>query len=271
MSKVAFIGAGNMSKAIIVGLIEQGFSASNIMVSNPSAPKREALAKQYGLKHTDDNIEAANFCDTIVLSVKPHLIKQVCQQLASKIDISNKCFISLAAGITIEQIQSALAQQAPVVRCMPNTPSQVGLGMTGMFASSEVTQVQHQFSNDLLAAVGKVMWLESEAKIDDLLTASGSGPAYFFAFMEAMQKQALAFGFSQEEARELIQQTAIGAATMVVENADTDIATLRENVTSKGGTTQAALKVFSDGKLDDLVSRAMIRAKARSIEISESN
>lgn len=271
MSKVAFIGAGNMSKAIIVGLIEQGFTASNIIVSNPSAPKREALAKQYGLQHTDDNIAAANFCDTIVLSVKPHLIKDVCQQIASQIDISNKCFVSLAAGISIAQIQAALAQPAAVVRCMPNTPSQVGLGMTGMYASPEVNNQQQQYSNDLLNAVGKVMWLENEAKIDDLLTVSGSGPAYFFAFMEAMQQQAITFGFSQEEARELVQQTAIGAATMVIENADTDITTLRENVTSKGGTTQAALKVFSDGKLGELVSSAMIRAKARSIEICESN
>ncbi|MEW6998331.1 pyrroline-5-carboxylate reductase [Colwelliaceae bacterium BS250] len=270
MKKVAFIGAGNMSKAIILGLINQGFEAKNIMVSNPSAGKREALASEYGVLQTADNIEAANFSDNIVLSVKPHLIKDVCQQITSAIDISNKCFISLAAGISITQIQSALNTPAAVVRCMPNTPSQLGLGMTGLFPSAEVNEQQYQFSDYLLQCVGKVLWVDTEARIDDLLTVSGSGPAYFFAFMEAMQQQAVVFGFSEEIARELVQQTALGAAQMVV-SSDLSIATLRENVTSKGGTTQAALKAYRDGGLPDLVTKAMKAAKARSIEISKNN
>ena len=270
MKKVAFIGAGNMSKAIILGLINQGFQAKNIMISNPSAGKREALASEYGVLQTADNIEAANFSDNIVLSVKPHLIKEVCQQIASAIDITNKCFISLAAGITITQIQSALNKQAPIVRCMPNTPAQIGLGMTGAFASSEVTELQKQDANFLIRAVGKVEWLKTESKIDDLLAVSASGPAYFFAFMEAMQQQAMLFGFSEQVARQLVQQTALGAAQMVVQN-EVSIATLRENVTSKGGTTQAALKEFRDGTLPDLVGKAMKAAKARSIEISKNN
>lgn len=270
MKKVAFIGAGNMSKAIILGLINQGFSAKNIMVSNPSAGKREALARELGVLQTADNIEAANFSDNIVLSVKPHFIKDVCQQIENAIDISNKCFISLAAGITIAQIHTALNTPAPVVRCMPNTPAQVGLGMTGAFASSEVSELQKQDANVLIQSVGKVEWLDTEARIDDLLAVSASGPAYFFAFMEAMQQQAVVFGFSEQVARELVQQTALGAAQMVADN-DVSIATLRENVTSKGGTTQAALKAFRDGALPDLVSKAMKAAKARSIEISQNN
>lgn len=271
MSNVAFIGAGNMSKAIIMGLIKQGFEPKNIMVSNPSAEKRVALAQEYGIQQTADNLEAANFADHIVLSVKPHLIKDVCKQLSRNIDVADKNFISLAAGISIEQIQAALEHNCAVVRCMPNTPSQIGLGMTGMYPSSEVNDRQKQFSDELMLAVGKVIWLEKESRIDDVITASGSGPAYFFAFMEAMQQQAVAFGLSEEVARELVQQTALGAAQMVVSNPNESISSLRQNVTSKGGTTQEALTVFRNGGLPILVAKAMKAAKARSIEISRKN
>lgn len=270
MNKVAFIGAGNMSKAIIIGLMNQGFKPENIMVSNPSPEKREALANEFGLLHTANNIEAANFASNIVLSVKPHLIKDVCQQISSAIDIREKNFITLAAGISIAQIQSALNHKCAVVRCMPNTPSQVGLGMTGMFASPEVNPKQYQFADELLLAVGKVLWLDTEAQIDDLLTVSGSGPAYFFAFMEAMQQQAIEFGFSQKIARMLVEQTALGAAEMVMQNND-NISTLRQNVTSKGGATQEALSVFSENHLPVIVSKAMQAAKARSIEMGKDN
>ncbi len=270
MNKVTFIGAGNMNKAIITGLVKQGFAAKNIMVSNPSAEKREAMAQQLGICQSADNIVAANFSDTIVLGVKPHFIADVCQQLAANIDLSNKTIISVAAGITIEQMQTAIAQKVAVVRCMPNTPSQIGLGMTGMYASCETTAEQQKFADTLLSSVGKVLWLDTESDIDNLLTVSGSGPAYFFAFMEAMQQQAIAFGFSEQIARELVQQTALGAAQMVVQNSES-IATLRENVTSKGGATQAALAVFRDGTLADLVCAAMKAAKTRSLEMSKTN
>ena len=270
MKKVAFIGAGNMSRAILVGMVNNGFTASNIIVSNPSAPKREALALDFGVQQTSDNIEACNFADVIILSVKPHLIKDVCQQIKDNIDIANKCFISVAAGVSLAQMHSVLGDNASIIRCMPNTPSQLGLGMTGFFAPESVSQQDKDFANNALASVGKVKWLANEAQIDDLITVSGSGPAYFFAFMEAMQSQAMAFGFDQQTARELVQQTALGAAQMAIQN-DDSIATLRANVTSKGGTTHAAITTFADGGLDSLVSDAMKACKARAIEITESN
>ncbi len=270
MNKVAFIGAGNMSKAIIIGLINQGFKPENIMVSNPSPQKREALAEQFGILHTEDNLKAAAFSDNIVLAVKPHLIKDVCQHISAGVDVSQKSFISVAASISIEQIQYALGQKVPVVRCMPNTPSQLGLGMTGLFASDEVNEQQYKFADELLLAVGKVLWLKKESQIDDISTVSGSGPAYFFAFMEAMQQQAIDFGFSESDARMLVEQTALGAAQMVVDN-DESISTLRQNVTSKGGTTQEALRTFRNGRLADMVSKAMKAAKARAIEICKNN
>ncbi|WNC67760.1 pyrroline-5-carboxylate reductase [Thalassotalea nanhaiensis] len=270
MKKVAFIGAGNMNSCILVGMVNQGFNAQDIMVTNPSAPKREALAEQYGIHQSSDNIAAANFADVIVLGVKPHLIKQVCAEIASQIDITNKCFISVAAGVSLAQMHSVLGKSATIIRCMPNTPSQLGLGMTGMFADASIKSNIKEFADQLLASVGKVHWVANEEEIDNLITVSGSGPAYFFAFMEAMQRQAMAFGFSEQTARELVQQTALGAAQMVVQNQD-DISTLRENVTSKGGTTHAALMTFKEGGLDTLVSDAMKACKARAIEITESN
>lgn len=268
MNKVAFIGAGNMNSAIILGLINNGFSSENIIVSNPSPEKREALAKQHGIKHTASNSEAAEFADVIVLGVKPHLIETVCQELASAIDVSQKCFISVAAGTTMAQIQTALGGNKAVIRSMPNTPSQLGLGVSGAFASAEVNEQQKAFADQLMKATGIVKWLSDEAEIDHIIIAvSGSGPAYFFLFMEAMAAEAVKLGFSEQEARQLVQQTALGAANMVVEN-DISIAQLRENVTSKGGTTQAALKTFTDGGLPELVSKAMQSAISRAKEMA---
>jgi pyrroline-5-carboxylate reductase len=269
MSKVAFIGAGNMNRAIIIGLINNGIAASNIIVSNPSPEKREALANEFGIVQTADNIEAANFADTIILGVKPHFITQVCQEIAAAIDISHKCFVSVAAGTLVATIQQALGKPCAVVRTMPNTPSQLGLGVTGMYASPEVTEQQNAFSQQLMKAAGIVVCVKQESDIDNITAISGSGPAYFFLFMEAMQNKAKAMGFNEEESRLLVQQTALGAAKMVTENT-ISIGQLRENVTSKGGTTHAALTAFNDGGLSSLVATAMDAAVTRAQEMANS-
>lgn len=270
MSKVAFIGAGNMNSAIISGVVSQDFDAQDIIVSNPSAQKRLALHQQLGIKHTDNNIEAAKFADYIVLGVKPHLIEQVCRDISEQIDITNKCFISVAAGTTLQQINNALMTPCAVIRTMPNTPSQLGLGVTGIFASPQCNKEHKDFADKLMSAVGIVKWLASEEEIDSIIAVSGSGPAYFFLFMEAMEQQAIALGFSAQESRELVQQTALGAAQMVVDN-DLPISTLRENVTSKGGTTQAALSTFVDGGLPQLVTKAMNSALQRAKEMAQNS
>jgi len=268
MTKIAFIGAGNMAKAIISGLVNSGVAPQSIMVSNPSAEKRVALAQEFGINETADNIEAAKFADVIVLSVKPHFISDVCQQISSAINIDNKTFVSVAAGTTLAQIQQALGGDYPVVRVMPNTPSQLGLGMSGLFASPQVSEQEKAASEELMLAVGKIIWLKSEAQIDDIIAVAGSAPAYFFLFMEAMEKQAQLLGFNAQESRMLVQQTALGAAQMVDKN-DVSIAQLRENVTSKGGTTQAALKQFTDDGLESLVARAMNAAIKRAKEMAK--
>lgn len=270
-STIAFIGAGNMSRAIIAGLVAKGYPAENIIAANPSAPKLKALEADFGIQITQDNLQACERADLVVLAVKPHLIQQVCQDLAASLDLADKCFVSVAAGVDIKPMQTALGFAAPVIRCMPNTPSQLGLGVSGMFASAEVSEEQKQQADKLMASVGMVQWLPTEASIDDLIAVSGSGPAYFFAFMEAMQQKAIELGFDQQQARALVQQTALGAAHMVVENANQDIATLRENVTSKGGTTQQALTTFAEGGLAELVNKAMQAAKDRAIEMAKAN
>ncbi len=268
MTKVAFIGAGNMNSAVILGLINAGVSPSNIMVTNPSSEKREKLAQTHDILHTANNVEAAEFADFIVLGVKPHLITQVTNDIANQIDVSQKCFISVAAGTTMAQIQQSLSGKGSVIRVMPNTPSQLGLGVSGMYACSKTTEQQKQVAQEIMQAVGIIKWLDTEAQIDDIIAVSGSGPAYFFLFMEAMETKAKALGFSDNEARALVQQTALGAAQMVVEN-DISIAQLRENVTSKGGTTQTALNTFREGGLPELVSSAMDSAIARAKEMAQ--
>ena len=270
MKKIAFIGAGNMARAIIIGLVNSGVAAKNIIVANPSSEKRLQLANEFGVQQTSDNIEATDFADIIVLCVKPHFVCNVCQQLTNAIDISNKLFISVAAGTTVAQIQQALNCNAALVRVMPNTPSQLGLGMSGMFASKEVNTEQKAASDKLMSAVGKVIWLETEDKINNIIAVAGSAPAYFFLFMEAMEKQAQVLGFSVEESRMLVQQTALGAAQMVEHNS-AKISTLRENVTSKGGTTFAALEQFKKDGIEQMVTNAMNAAIARAEEMAKGN
>jgi pyrroline-5-carboxylate reductase len=270
MTKIAFIGAGNMNGAIISGLVKTGFIAQNIIVSNPSPEKRLALQQKLGIQETSDNIEAAHFADFIVLGVKPHLISGVCQKISQEIDITNKCFISVAAGCTVEQMQKALNKPCAIIRTMPNTPSQLGLGVAGLYADKHVNSQQKQVAEELMSSVGIVKWLNTENEIDNIIAVSGSGPAYFFLFMEAMEKQALALGFSVQESRELVQQTALGAAQMVANN-DIPISELRAKVTSKGGTTNAAINSFIDDGLEQIVTNAMNSALHRAKEMAQNN
>ena len=271
MKKVAFIGAGNMNASIIKGLIKQGIDGQDIIVANPSAEKRLALADALGIKQTASNLDAASFADFIVLGVKPHLINDVCQEISQALDISTKCFLSVAAGCTISQMKKVLGENIAIIRTMPNTPTQLGLGMTGMFACPSVSNEQCDYADQLMAAAGETVWVDKETQIDDITSISGSGPAYFFLFMEAMQQQAKAAGFSEAVSRKLVQQTALGAANMVVYNAELEISELRNNVTSKGGTTQAALTTLIDGGLTPLVGRAVAAALNRAKEISQQN
>lgn len=264
---VAFIGAGNMSRAIILGMIKQGYPADRITASNPSRPKLDALEQDAGINTTSDNLQAVNDADVVVLAVKPQLMQEVCKHL-QQTDLQGKLFVSIAAGINANRLQQMLGGNYPVVRTMPNTPSSLGLGMTGLFADAGVNDEQREFAAFLLSQVGKTLWVSEEAKIDGVIAAAGSSPAYFFLFAEAMQAEAERMGFDHDEARLLVQQAMLGAATMVVENPATEISTLREQVTSKGGTTAQALATFENAGLRDTISQAMQAAVKRAQEMS---
>lgn len=267
--KIAFIGAGNMAQAIIAGLIDKGYPARNISVCAPSGTHRDALAARYGVTSSADNVQSVQDADVIVLAVKPQMMAGVCEPLRQRVDFTGKLVLSIAAGISIARFQALLGDELNIVRIMPNTPSLVGKGMSGLYASAAVGAADREFTAELMKSVGQVCWVESEQGINGVIAAAGSAPAYFFLFMEAMQQEAIRQGFAPETARLLVQQAASGAAALVEASPDTPLSTLRENVTSKGGTTAEALRVFNERQLTQIVSEAMQAAVDRAEEMEK--
>jgi pyrroline-5-carboxylate reductase len=272
--KIAFIGAGNMTRSIIGGLVANGYPADLIMASNPSPGKLSALENDFAIQVTQNNDQAVTHADVIVLAVKPQLMEQVCQTLAKQQDITDKLFVSIAAGIPTQRLIQMLSNQTPndklsVIRTMPNTPSALGKGMTGLFAESTVTQEDQQFAGDLMSQVGEIAWVDTESMIDAVIAAAGSSPAYFFLFLEAMQKEAENLGFDNQTARLLVQQSMLGAAEMVCHNPDLELSELRTQVTSKGGTTAQAIESFQTQGLDAIVANAMQAAVKRAQEMAQ--
>ncbi|UXI01704.1 pyrroline-5-carboxylate reductase [Photobacterium sp. TY1-4] len=265
---IAFIGAGNMARSIIAGLVHSGYAPDKITATAPSPARREPLARDYGIHTTDDNLRATEQADVIVLAVKPQLMAEVCRPLQA-INFAGKLVISIAAGISAQRFNEMLNTELTLVRVMPNTPSLLGKGMSGMYAPATVPAADKQFAEDLMKAVGEVCWVEEESGINGVIAAAGSAPAYFFLFMEAMQAEAIRQGFDPQTARQLVQQAANGAAAMVVANPDTELSTLREQVTSKGGTTAEALRTFNEHQLGDIVAKAMRAAIARAEEMEK--
>lgn len=266
--KIAFLGGGNMARSLISGLIKAGVPSTHIHATDIDAGKIAELADEFKVIGSTDNVSATNFADVIVLAVKPQFMADMLSQLSASItDFSGKLFISIAAGVNIARLSSLLHGHANIVRCMPNTPSLIGSGMTGLFAPVTVSETDRAFAQSMLDAVGKSIWVEKESEINGVTAASGSGPAYFFLFMQAMVEEAQRMGFTEASARALVQETALGAAQMVIANPDIDLATLRAQVTSKGGTTAAAVQVFEEGDLLALVSHAMKAAAHRAEEM----
>lgn len=266
--KIAFIGAGNMSCSIINGLVAKHYPSTLIKAANPSQGKLDKLQSDLGILTTNDNDEAIAWADIVVLAVKPHLMENVCR-LVKCDNITNKLFITIAAGITSSRYNDYFGQEIRLVRCMPNTPSLLGLGMTGIYASNTLAIEDRDISSEILKSVGEVMWVEDEAHIDTVTACSGSSPAYFFLFMEYMQQSAIKMGLSAEEARQLIQQSALGAAQMVRHNNHLELSELRKQVTSKGGTTHAAIETFKAHNLDKSVDEAMKNAVARAQQMAQ--
>lgn len=267
---IAFIGAGNMSRSIIGGLVKNGYPANHITAANPSTGKLEALAQDFSVNTTTDNAEAAQNADVIVLAVKPQLMADMLGSLTqSKVDLSNKLLVSIAAGIPIARLNEMLGGDAHnIVRTMPNTPSLLGLGLTGLFADIKVSQPDKTYAQQLMNAVGKTIWVETESGIDDIIAVAGSAPAYFFLFIEAIEQKALALGFSEQDARTIVNQVALGSAQLV-NHSDAPLAELRANVTSKGGTTAKAIEHFESKALRQTTADAMQAAIERAQEMAK--
>ncbi len=266
MSKQVFIGGGNMATAIIAGLIQQGRVPAEIAVADPSTERLAALAKQYAVRTQSDNHQALAEAEVLILAVKPQVMQQVCVSIASKVQERQPLIISVAAGLTAEQIEGWLGGNLAVVRVMPNTPAMVGAGMSGLWANERVNELQQQQAEQMFTAVGEVLVVNDQQQLHDITAISGSGPAYFYLFMEAMMEQAQAMGFDSRQAKRLVAQTALGAAQMVMEHGKPG--ELKRNVMSPGGTTERAIKHFEEKGLPNLVAEAMLVCRERSIEMA---
>ncbi|MBQ4832853.1 pyrroline-5-carboxylate reductase [Pseudoalteromonas sp. MMG010] len=266
---IAFIGTGNMSYAIIGGMVKNGFNPQHIIATNRNQEKLAKVASDFNVQTTSDNNQALRNADVIVLSVKPQMMGDLCQSFQdSGIDFSDKLFISVAAGLTVSRLREMLGQPVKMVRCMPNTPSLLGRGVSGLFGAGE-TSDEHNFVQHVFESTGIVVWVKQESQINDIIAVTGSSPAYFFLFMQAIEEKAKALGFSDDDARKLVQQTALGAAEMTVDQSDISIEQLRANVTSKGGTTHAAVEHLKAEGLINTVGDAMDACIARAQQMEQ--
>ncbi|MGO2449168.1 pyrroline-5-carboxylate reductase [Pseudomonas taetrolens] len=264
--RIAFIGAGNMASSLIGGLRAKGLDAAQTRASDPGAETRAKVAAEHGIELFADNAQAIQDADVIVIAVKPQAMKAVCQDLRPHLK-PHQLLVSIAAGITCASLLNWLGSQ-PLVRCMPNTPALLGKGVSGLFATPDVTTEQRQQADELLSAVGTVVWVDAEAQIDAVTAVSGSGPAYFFLLIEAMTDAGVKLGLSRDVAEQLAEQTALGAAHMAV-GSDVDAAELRRRVTSPAGTTEAAIKSFQASGFEAMVETALSAAAHRSAEMAE--
>jgi len=266
---IAFIGSGNMSRSLIGGLIANGLKPEQLFATDPDAEQRDAITKQFEIATFANNEDAVAKADVILLAVKPQVMHDVVSAIANSIEGTSKLIISIAAGVTLDSIIEWLDKPAAVVRVMPNTPALIQAGAAALYANEHTSEAQKNTAEAMMRSVGTAIWLDNEQQMDAVTALSGSGPAYFFYFMEAMEKAAIELGISEENARLLTIETAVGASKMALLSSH-DPATLRKQVTSPGGTTEQALNTFIEGKMNELVQKAMAAAKQRSIELSKS-
>lgn len=264
--RIVFIGGGNMARSLIGGLIADGYPADSISVTDPDAQTRSSLSERFGIAATEDNRAAVAGADIVVLAVKPQMVREVVGGVAEPLAERRPLVVSVAAGVRVPDIARWLGQAGPIVRCMPNTPALLQSGVTALYASAEADEDQRGAAESILRAVGTVIWLDDEGLMDTVTAISGSGPAYFFLLMELLEKAAVTRGMPADSARLLAIETALGAARMALESDDAP-ATLRANVTSKGGTTAAALDAFEEGDFAGLVDRAVGAAHDRAAEL----
>ncbi len=263
---ILFIGGGNMAVAIIGGLITKDWPATSIHAVDVLPEARSRLEQAFNIRTSVDAAAAAALADCIVLAIKPQQMREVARTLAPA--IKAQLIVSIAAGIRCGDLARWLGPAARIVRAMPNTPALVNAGISGLYAMPEVTAVQRQDAERILAAVGQTFWVEREADLDAVTAVSGSGPAYVFYFIEALEQAARELGLSPEVARQSALATFAGAVKLAVAT-DVDPATLRARVTSKGGTTERAIGVLDAAAVKDAIERAVRAAAERAAEMGD--
>jgi len=265
---ISFIGAGNMASAIIGGMLDSGFKAANIWVSAPDDNHLQSIRKQFGVSVTTDNRYCAEQADMVVLAVKPQVMASVCSDIAPVVQNTRPLMVSIAAGLEASTLDEWLGGGLPLVRVMPNTPSLVGKGAAGLYANDQVKEKQKTMVESVFNSIGSALWVEDESLLHAVTALSGSGPAYFFLMLEALEQAATDAGIAGETARALAIQTMAGAAEMAGRS-EHDPGQLKRNVMSPGGTTEQAIQTFEEGGMRDLVKKAYSAAYKRSGEMAK--
>ena len=266
---IVFIGSGNIASSMIGGLIANGIKPEKLIAADADKTQQQLIAEKYGIKVFNVNYDAAKHADVIIFAVKPQVMPTVVKEIAENIKIENKLILSVAAGVKLQSIANWLGQSSAIVRTMPNMPALIQAGASALYANEFTNDKQRNTAETIMRSVGAAIWLDAEEQMDVVTALSGSGPAYFFYFMELMEKNAIEMGLNKEDAHLLTIETALGAAKMALLSSY-EPTTLRKQVSSPGGTTEQALNIFIQGKLDKLVRNAMDAAKMRSVELSES-
>ncbi len=265
--RIAFIGGGNMARSLIGALIHAGHQADHLRVSEPNAELRANLECEFGVAAFDNAAQACVDADVVLVAVKPQLFRVVCEELSTALAGAKPLVISIAAGITIAQIDRWLGGGHAIVRCMPNTPALIGAGATGLHANDATSDAQRSQAETILGCAGITAWIDDEALIDVVTAVSGSGPAYFFLLVEALENAGVEQGLPRDTARALAAQTCMGAGRMLVESGESP-ETLRKRVTSPNGTTHAAVTAFETGGLRALADKAVQAATERGRELA---
>jgi len=263
---ICFIGAGNMATSLIGGLIANQYEATQITACDINVDQLQQLQRRFQISISQDNLACAGAAEIVMLAVKPQVMRAVCEALSTLPPNPQQLFVSIAAGVPANAIDAWLGGDRTIVRCMPNTPSLLQLGATGLFANSRVSAAQRESAALVMQAVGISIWVDKESDLDAVTAISGSGPAYFFYFIELLEAAGVELGLPAKTAATLARQTALGAASMAL---DEDVVKLRAQVTSRKGTTEQAILSFQENQLGHLINEATAAAHRRSLELAQ--
>jgi pyrroline-5-carboxylate reductase len=266
--KISFIGGGNMATALLAGLVDKLAAGPDIHVVDPNPDALQRLNGQYGVSVSADINERIAASEVVVLAVKPQQMREVAEALRPQLARARPLVLSIAAGIRSADLSRWLGGYGAIVRTMPNTPALIGQGITGMVATSGVSDEQKMVADQIMRAVGQTVWLDDESLLDPVTAVSGSGPAYVFFFLEAMQQAAQELGLTAEQGKQLALATFTGAAQLAAQS-DEAVEVLRQRVTSKGGTTYAAITSMEQSGVKQAIVTAIKAASARGRELGD--